>query len=61
MLEHYNLSRWTEGIDLEWSTLRDQVEKPIFHLRGLETEKLVERMRKGVPTEEDLGELPYSP
>jgi hypothetical protein len=41
--------------------LRDQVEKPIFHLRGLETEKLVERMRKGVPTEEDLGELPYSP
>jgi hypothetical protein len=41
--------------------LRDQVEKPISHLGGLETEKLVERMREGVPTEEDLRELPGLP
>jgi hypothetical protein len=56
------VSRWTEGIDLERSTLRDRVKKPISHLGGLETEKLAERMREGVPTkEEDLGELPCSP
>jgi hypothetical protein len=56
MLEHYNVSRWTEGIDLERSTLRDQIKKPISHLGGLETKKLVERMREGVPKEEeDIG------
>jgi hypothetical protein len=61
VLEYYNMTRWTEGIDLEQSTLRDRVEKLISHLGGLETEKLVERMREGIPTEEDLGEPPYSP
>jgi hypothetical protein len=36
-------------------------QKPISHLGGLETEKLVERMRDGVPTEEeDLTEPPCS-
>jgi hypothetical protein len=36
-------------------------QKPISHLRGLETEKPMERMREGVPMEEDLGEPPCSP
>jgi hypothetical protein len=42
--------------------LRDRVEKLISHLGALETENLVERMREGVPTEEEgPRELPYMP
>jgi hypothetical protein len=48
MLEHYNVSKMAEGIDLEQSTLRDRVEKPISHLGGLEVEILAVRMREGV-------------
>jgi hypothetical protein len=55
------VSIWTEGIDLERSTLRDHVKKLISHLRGLEIEKRVESIREGVPMEEDLGEPPCSP
>jgi hypothetical protein len=33
--------------------LRDRVEKWIFHLEAEELEELAEKMRKGVPTEEE--------
>jgi hypothetical protein len=50
----------TKGIDLEWNTLRDQVEKPISYLGGLEIEELV--MEGRVPLEEEnLRDLPCSP
>jgi hypothetical protein len=34
MLEHYNVSGWTEGIDLERSTLRDRVKNWFLTLRS---------------------------
>jgi hypothetical protein len=34
MLEHYNVSKMIEGIDLERRTLRDWVKKLISHLGG---------------------------
>jgi hypothetical protein len=52
MLEHNKMMRWTEGIDLERSTLRDQDEKPMSLLGGLETKRLAEKARERVPTEE---------
>jgi hypothetical protein len=55
------MMRWTKVIDLERSTLRDRVEKPISHLGGLETENLAERMREGFPTEKDPREPPCLP
>jgi hypothetical protein len=62
MLEHYKMTRWIEGIDLEQSTLRDQVEKPISHLGGLETEGLVGEARERVSMEEeDPREAPHEP
>jgi hypothetical protein len=52
----------TKGIDLEWNILRDQVEKPISYLGGLEIEELVMEGRERVPLEEEnLGNLPCSP
>jgi hypothetical protein len=62
MLKHYKVNILTKEIDLEWKTLRDQVEKLISHLGGLEVEELVMEGRERVPLEEkDLGELPCSP
>jgi hypothetical protein len=62
MLKHYKVNILTKEIDLEWKTLRDQVEKLISHLGGLEIEELVMEGRERVPLEEkDLGELPCSP
>jgi hypothetical protein len=61
MLEHYNVSKMAEGIDLEQSTLRDRVEKPISHLGGLEVEILAVRMREGVRRRRNtLGRMPHS-
>jgi hypothetical protein len=61
MLEHYNVSKMAEGIDLEQSTLRDRVEKPISHLGGLEVEILAVRMREGVRRRRNtLGWMPNS-
>jgi hypothetical protein len=52
----------TKGINLEWNTLRDRVEKPISHLGGLEIEELVMEGREMVSLEEeDLGEPPCLP
>jgi hypothetical protein len=53
MLEHYKMMRWTKGINLERSTLRDRIEKPISHLGGLETERLAKEARERVPMEEE--------
>jgi hypothetical protein len=62
MLKHYKVNISTKEIDLEWKTLRDQVEKLISHLGGLEIEELVMEGRERVPLEEKgLGELPCSP
>jgi hypothetical protein len=57
------MMRWTKGINLERSTLRDRVEKLISHLGGLETENEAKRMSEGAPTEEeeDPRELPSPP
>jgi hypothetical protein len=52
----------TEGNDLKWRTLRDQVEKPIFRLGGLETDELAEGMKERAPMEEeDPREAPHEP
>jgi hypothetical protein len=62
MLKHYEVNILTQGIDLEWNTLRDQVKKLISHLGGLEIEKLTMEGREMVLLEEeDLGEPPCSP
>jgi hypothetical protein len=62
MIKHYEVNILTKGIDLEWNTWRDQVEKLISHLGGLEIEELVMEGREMVPLEEeDLGELPCLP
>jgi hypothetical protein len=51
----------TEGNDLKWRTLRDQVEKLISHLEVLEIKNGAKEVREGVPTEEeDLVEPPCS-
>jgi hypothetical protein len=49
MLEHNKMMRWTEGIDLERSTLRDQDENPMSLLGGLETKRLQRRRGRGFP------------
>jgi hypothetical protein len=53
----------TKGIDLETSTLGDQIEKQKFHLEGLESENHTEEAREGVATEEeeDPREEPHLP
>jgi hypothetical protein len=62
MLECYKMIILTEGNDLKRRTLRDRVEKLIFHLRGLETDELVEGMKERVSTEEeDPREAPHEP
>jgi hypothetical protein len=62
MLKHYKVNILTKGIDLEWKTLRDRVEKLISHLGGLEIEELAMEGRERVPLEEkDLGVPPCSP
>jgi hypothetical protein len=62
MLKHYEVNTLTKGINLEWNTLRDWVEKPISHLGGLEIEELAMEGREMVSLEEeDLGEPPCLP
>jgi hypothetical protein len=62
MLEHYNVSKMTKGIDLERSTLRDWVKKPISHLGGLEVENLAVRKREGVSRRRNtLRRMPHLP
>jgi hypothetical protein len=43
------MTRYTKEISLKQSTLRDQFEKLISHLGGLETIGLAEETREGVP------------
>jgi hypothetical protein len=62
VLEHYNVSNLTEGIDLEQSKLRDRVEERLSHLEVFEIENEAKDVRQGVPSvEEDLGQPPCSP
>jgi hypothetical protein len=61
VLKHYKVNILTKGINLEWNTLRDRVEKLISHLGDLEIEELAKEVRERVPLEEeDLGEPPCS-
>jgi hypothetical protein len=61
VLKHYKVNILTKGINLEWNTLRDRVEKLISHLGDLEIEELTKEVRERVPLEEeDLGEPPCS-
>jgi hypothetical protein len=47
MLEHYNVRKLTEGIDLEWSKLRDRVQKWFSHLEVLDIENEAKEVREG--------------
>jgi hypothetical protein len=62
MLEHYNVSNLTKGIDLERSKLRDRVKKRVSHLEVLEIKNEAKKVGEGVPSvEEVLGDPPCSP